>query len=104
MKRLVFAAVLLGLSAQASAYLSQDGTRLANGGGRCAVCKTGWILDPKTGGYTCDGEVTIAEPDCRPAAALVDGPKPIRPGMRDLNVYSVDGVVVRKVKVAVPRQ
>lgn len=61
---LLMATLLAGQSAMA--YLSSDGTKLANGAGRCAVCAEGWVLQ-SNGRYTCSGTPTVEQPDCRPA-------------------------------------
>ena len=68
---LLMAALLAGHSAMA--YLSSDGTKLANGGGRCAVCAEGWVLQ-SNGRYTCSGTPTVEQPDCRPAAMSATPP------------------------------
>ncbi len=58
-------------SGSALAYLSADGTKLANGGGVCKVCDVGWTAN-SNGTYNCSGTVTTQE-NCRPAAAMVKG-------------------------------
>ncbi|MES2753395.1 MAG: hypothetical protein V4659_01890 [Pseudomonadota bacterium] len=73
MRRKLAAAILLAatIPAAAYAYLSQDGTKLANGAGKCEVCSSGWTW---TGtGYTCSGQVKTEQPNCRPAMRVVGG-------------------------------
>lgn len=58
----------LASSGSALAYLSADGTKLANGGGVCKVCDVGWTAN-SNGTYNCSGTVTTQE-NCRPAAIV----------------------------------
>jgi hypothetical protein len=98
MKNLCFFILLASLSQASMAYLSQDGTRLANGQGRCAVCETGFFGPNQQGRYTCESSVVVIEKGCRPAAYIAHGQPFIEP------VFSSIGEpVVENVGTSVPR-
>lgn len=79
----VAAIVLYSMSASSMAYLSRDGTKLANGSGDCKVCPSGW-RPTDSGNYDCGSPVT-SEANCRPAVMGPRNPGNVPPVYYDSN-------------------